>query len=171
MRRRLFLAIGGDGFPRDKGRPGFEATVQVLNAMGLINYHEFHWRICGADVKEKGVEVWEYLKHLCTEVAAIEGAGGVDIDGTFYEVRFRFKADMALLLYAGEGCKVLAPRQPQPAPRDTNANSLFRCTPCLLLRHDGRCELNREWPALSYFFARLLHGRCCPVAHGWDTED
>lgn len=170
MRRRLIIAIGGDGFPRDKSRPGFEATVQVLNAMGLINYHEFHWRICGADVREKDTEVWQYLTHLCTEVAAIEGEGGVDIDGTFYEVRFRFKADMALLLYAGEGCKVLAP-QPQPAPRDTPANSYFDALLACYSRHDGRCELNREWPALSYFFARLLYGRCCPVAYRWDTED
>ena len=108
MRRRLYIAIGGEGFPRDKNRPGFEATLQVLNAMGLINFHEFHWRICGADVKEKGKEVWNYLIHLCAEVAGIEAAGGVEIDGTFFEVRFRFKSDMALLLYAGDSNRALS---------------------------------------------------------------
>lgn len=145
MRRRLYIAIGGDGFPRDKLRPGFEATIQVLNAMGLINFHEFHWRICGADVKEKGPEVWKYLIHLCAEVAAIESAGGVEIDGTFYEVRFRFKSDMALLLYAGDDQRALA------YLRLANLHALphaFVCVALCLRRKDGQCQLYHRGAAV-----------------------
>lgn len=42
------------------------------------------------------------MRLLSSEILEIREAGGVEIDGEFYEVRFRFKSDMALLLYAGE---------------------------------------------------------------------
>jgi uncharacterized protein YxjI len=42
------------------------------------------------------------LRQLGREILEIREEGGVEIDGEFYDVRFRFKSDMALLLHAGE---------------------------------------------------------------------